>query len=53
MGLEEYLWESSFKSNGEAASISTLVVWIPRELFRSKFNLKTNYRTMSRIMSLI
>jgi CRP-like cAMP-binding protein len=53
IGLEEYLWESSFRSNGEAASISVMIVWIPRDVFRSKFNLKTNYGTMNRLVSLI
>jgi hypothetical protein len=30
-----------------------MIVWIPRDVFRSKFNLKTNYGTMNRLVSLI
>lgn len=53
VGLEEYLWEGNFRSSGEAASVSAKLVWIPRDVFRSKFNLSSNYSVMNRLVGLV
>lgn len=53
VGLEEYLWEENFRSSGEAASVSAKLVWVPREVFRSKFNLSSNYNVMNRLVGLV
>ena len=53
IGLEEHLWDHALSSNGEASSVTASIVWIPIDMFRSKFNLKTNYQTMNQLVGLI
>ncbi len=47
------MWEGNFRSSGDAASITAKLVWVPRDVFRSKFNLSTNYSAMNRLMGLV
>ena len=53
IGLEEYLWERPLGSNGAVSSMAAIIVWIPRDIFQSKFNLRVNYEALSRLTSLV
>lgn len=53
IGLDEYLWNTPFKSSGEVISMNALVLWIPTDVFYEKFNARSNYQAISKLFSLV
>jgi signal-transduction protein with cAMP-binding, CBS, and nucleotidyltransferase domain len=53
LGLQEYLWKQDYRSSGEVSSIIAMVVWIPIDIFESKFNTMANYSLINRLNDLI
>ena len=53
IGLEEYLWEATFKSSGQVISRDAKILYIPESLFAEKFNETVNYGLMSKLCGLV
>jgi len=53
IGLEEHLGGEPMKSSGQVDSVTAVLVWIPNYVFNSKFNVKTNYQVINRLMNLM